>query len=70
MKNLHAGHCVLGVALAAVVLVAFGASTSTVLFLGVALACPLMMLFMMRMMMGGNGRSPGQHPSPDEDHVV
>jgi Protein of unknown function (DUF2933) len=70
MKNLHAGHCIVGVALAAVILIAFGASTSTLLFLGVALACPLMMIVMMKMMMGGNQSGPDQHSSPDEDHLV
>ena len=70
MKDLHAGHCVVGVALAAVVLIAFGVSTSGVLFLGVALACPLMMIVMMKMMITGNQTGSDQHSSPDEDHLV
>lgn len=57
MKNLHYGHCLIGVALAAILLVALGVSTSTLGFLGVALLCPLMMLVMMRTMMNDNKRS-------------
>lgn len=56
MKNLHYGHCILGVAGAAVLLVALGVSASTLGVLAVALACPLMMVLMMRMMMRDQGR--------------
>jgi choline-glycine betaine transporter len=52
MNNLHYGHCILGVAVAAVLLVALGVSASTLGVLAVALACPLMMFVMMRTMMG------------------
>lgn len=52
MKNLHYGHCIVGVALAAVLLVALGVSASTLGILAVVLACPLMMFVMMRTMMG------------------
>ena len=52
MKNLHYGHCIIGVALAAVLLFALGVSASTLGILAVGLACPLMMLVMMRTMMG------------------
>jgi choline-glycine betaine transporter len=52
MKNLHYGHCVGGVALAIVLLVALGVKASTLGLLAVVLACPLMMFVMMRMMMG------------------
>jgi hypothetical protein len=51
MKNLHYGHCLIGVAVAVVVLVALGVKASTVGFLAVVLACPLMMFVMMKMMM-------------------
>lgn len=50
MKNLHYGHCLIGIALAAVMLVALGVSTSTLGLLAVVLACPLMMFLMMRAM--------------------
>lgn len=52
MKNLPYGHCLIGVALAVVVLIALGVSPSTLGVLGVALACPLMMVVMMRTMSG------------------
>ena len=65
MKNLHYGHCIIGVALAAVLLVALGVSTSTLAFLAVAFACPLMMFVMMRAMMGNQ---PGSHDH--RDHPV
>jgi hypothetical protein len=50
MKNLHYGHCLIGLTLAVVVLVAFGVSAGSVVVLGAALACPLMMVVMMRAM--------------------
>jgi len=61
MKNLHYGHCIIGVAAAAVLLVALGVSASTLGILAVALACPLMMLVMMRTMTGD------QHSSRDRE---
>lgn len=57
MKNLHYGHCLIGVALAVVVLIALGVSAGTLGILAVALACPLMMFVMMRTMMNDNKRS-------------
>lgn len=60
MKHFHYGHCLVGVALGAVLLVALGVSAGTLGFLAVALACPLMMLAMMRTM--GDG-----HPHPPRD---
>jgi hypothetical protein len=57
MKNLHYGHCLIGVAVALVLLVALGVKASTVGFLAVVLACPLMMLVMMSMMMGDRSAS-------------
>ena len=52
MKNLHYGHCLIGVAAAVVLLVALGVKASTLGILAVALVCPLMMFLMMRTMMG------------------
>ena len=57
MKNLHYGHCLIGVAVAVVLLVALGVKASTVGFLAVVLACPLMMFVMMKMMMGHQSAS-------------
>ena len=57
MKNLHYGHCLIGVAVAAAVLVAFGVEASTLGVLAVALACPLMMFVMMKMMMSNQAAS-------------
>jgi choline-glycine betaine transporter len=67
MKNLHYGHCIVGVALAAVLLIAFGVSASTLGVFAVVLACPLMMFVMMRMMMGNQ---PATHERDDRpiDH--
>jgi choline-glycine betaine transporter len=61
MRNLRYGHCIVGVALAAVLLVALGVSVGTLTVLAVALACPLMMIVMMKMMMGD------RHGSTTED---
>ena len=57
MKNLHYGHCLIGVAVAVVLLVALGVKASTVGFLAVVLACPLMMFVMMKMMMSNQAAS-------------
>jgi hypothetical protein len=65
MKNLHVGHCLIVIALAVVVVVALGVEAGTLGFLAVALACPLMMLVMMRSMMGGQPSS-----SAHDDHPV
>ncbi len=65
MKNLHYGHCLIGVAVAVVLLVALGVKASTLGFLAVVLLCPLMMFVMMRMMMGDQSAS-----SHHDDHPV
>ena len=64
MKNLHYGHCLIGVAVAVVLLVALGVKASTVGILAVALVCPLMMFVMMKMMMGGQSH----HDDRPVDH--
>jgi hypothetical protein len=64
MKNLHYGTCLVGVAVAVVLLVVLGVKASTVGVLAVTLACPVMMFVMMRTMMGDHARSDLQdHPS-------
>jgi hypothetical protein len=60
MNNLHFGHCLVGLALAAVVLIALGVSGGTLVVLGAALACPLMMIVMVRSMMGGQAEHTDQ----------
>lgn len=67
MKNLHYGHCLIGVALAAVLLVAVGVKVSTLGILAVALACPLMMFVMMKTMMGDRSGS-SHHDDRPVDH--
>ena len=65
MRNLHYGHCLIGLAVAVVLLVALGVKASTLGILAVALACPLMMLVMMKTMMGDQSGS-----SHHDDHPV
>ena len=65
MKNLHFGHCLIGVAVALALLVALEVETGTFGILAVALACPLMMFVMMRTMLGTRSAS-----SPRDDHPV
>ena len=67
MKNLHYGHCLIGVAVAVVLLVALGVKASTLAILAVALACPLMMVVMMKMMMGDQSSS-SHHDNHPVDH--
>lgn len=68
MNKFHFGHCVIGVALAVVLLAALGVSASSLGILLVALACPLMMLVMMRSMMDAGGDdSPAGLDEPDHN---
>ena len=69
MQRDHLTHCLVGVAVAAGVLLLLGVRAGTLLSLGVALACPLMMVLMMRGMMaaGGHGAHPGGQPEPTTD---
>lgn len=59
MRHLTLGNCLIGVAVAAVLLVAFGVSADTLVVSAVALACPLMMVLMMRGMAHGHGHGTG-----------
>lgn len=63
MKHLSHTHCLIGIAVAVIAVVAFGVSASSLLFVGMFLACPLIMLFMMRSMMGS---PPAAAPAPNE----
>ena len=55
MKSPHLTHCLVGVGIAAAVLLAFGVEPGTLAFLAATLACPLMMIVMMRAMAGAAG---------------
>jgi Flp pilus assembly protein TadB len=68
MKNFHYGHCLIGVALAVIVLIALGVSAGTLGFLAVVLLCPLMMFVMMRMMMNDNKTDTADHDQPVDQH--
>ena len=57
MKNLHYGYCLVGIAIAIVLLVAIGVKASTLGVLAVALLCPVMMLVMMKTMMADHSGS-------------
>lgn len=57
MKNVHYGTCLVGIALAVLMLVVLGVKASTLGVLAVTLACPLMMFVMMRTMMGDHAKS-------------
>lgn len=61
MKTNHLMQCLVGVGAAAALLLAFGVQAGTLVYLAVALACPLMMVVMMRGMMGGS-HSSCDHP--------
>jgi hypothetical protein len=61
MKSNHLTHCLVGLAAAIGLLIVFGVQAGTFVYLVVALACPLMMVFMMRGMMGGAGHGGSDH---------
>jgi hypothetical protein len=63
MKNIHVGHCFIGLALAAAVMIGLGVSASTLGILAIALMCPLMMIAMMRTMMGERRRHDEDGPT-------
>ena len=68
MKGNHLTRCVVGAGAAVALLLAFGVQAGTLVFLAAALACPLMMVVMMRGMMGGTGHSGTGHPGGHPDH--
>jgi hypothetical protein len=68
--HLHYGHCLVGVGLAVALLLALGVSTSTLGFLAVAAACPLMMFVMMRTMMGDRHTAEApERPAGQDQHT-
>jgi len=64
-KKLLLLSCLVGVAVAAVVVIAFGIRISVLPVVGLVLLCPLMMIVMMRMMMPGGDRRAGPKAVPD-----
>ena len=60
-------HCLLGIAAVGVLLV-FGVQPGTLVYLAAVLACPLLMVFMMRGMMGGAAHGDRDHPG--QQHVT
>ena len=60
MSRKHLVPCLVAVVVGAALLVAFGAEPGTLLYGAAALACPLMMIFMMWGMHGMHGRHGAQ----------
>ena len=68
MMRQHLPYYAIAAAILIVGLAAFGVPVSNLLFLGVILVCPLMMLFMMRGMHGGDSHEHGaQQPHADNE---
>jgi DUF2933 family protein len=69
MMRQHMPYYAIAAAILIVGLAAVGVPVSNLLFLGVILVCPLMMLFMMRGMHGGGGddNTKGGNPQEHDD---
>lgn len=65
MKRNQLTHCAVMLAAGVALLLAFGVPASSLLYLGVLLACPLMMFLMMRGMMGGGHGAGCEHDHTD-----
>jgi hypothetical protein len=65
MGRFPLAQCLLGVAVAFVLLLALGVQAGTILAVGAVLVCPLMML----LMMGGMGHGRGGHGAAREEHA-
>jgi hypothetical protein len=68
MGRIPVTHCLLGVALAFVLLLALGVQAGTILVVGAALLCPLMMVLMMGGMARGMAHGRDGHGAPREEH--
>ena len=66
MGRIPVTHCLLGVAVAFVLLLALGVQAGTILVVGAALICPLMMVLMMGGMAHGMAHGQGGHGAPPE----
>ena len=72
MKAHHLGRCGLCILVAAIFLVgtlAFGVPTSSLWPLALVVACPLMMIFVMRGMHGGSSNDTGQLKNEHDEQV-
>ena len=72
MMRQHLPYYAIAAAILIVGLAAFGVPVSNLLFLGVILICPLMMLFMMRGMHGGGGdntKDSNSHEHDDDSRI-
>ena len=63
----HLKYMVLGGGGLFVLLLAFGVAPQSAVFLAIALACPLMMVFMMGGHSGHDSQPPGQDDTGDQD---
>jgi hypothetical protein len=68
MKNLHHGHCLIGVGIALLALVVFVASASTLDLLAMFVLCPLMMFIIMRTMSDAHQSDRGDRPTEHHLH--
>ncbi len=67
MKRLNYGHCLIGVAIAAILLILLGVQASTLVVLAAVLICPVMMFVMMKTMMRGQ-HGPSDHSNEPVGH--
>jgi hypothetical protein len=65
----HMKYMLLGGGALFVVLLAFGVAPQSAVFLAIALACPLMMVFMMGGHSGHDSQSRGQDDTGDQDVI-
>ena len=69
MGRIPVTHCLLGVAVAFVLLLALGVQAGAILAFGAALLCPLMMVLMMGGMAHGMARGRDGHGAAAEEHA-
>ena len=65
-RSNHVSHCLVGIAVTVGLLLAFGVQIGTLVYLAAAVACPLMMVIMMRGMMGPTGHATTDQSSHQE----
>ena len=70
MRQIPFVPCLVGVAVALAVLLALGVHAGTLLAVGVALACPLMMILMMGGMVHGAHRMHTGHDGPGPEDLT
>lgn len=71
MGRIHLTHCLVGMAAAVALLLAFGVQAGTIFAIGAALLCPLMMVFCMRHMFGhGASHHAGRTAGADGEDAI